>query len=197
MNWTEILGAITGAASVLLAVRENAWNWPVGIANNIFFLVLFWHAKLYADATLQIVYIVISFYGWWNWVRGGTHRTELPISKTSAHAWLILAVLTIAATLLLTAILRRFSDSPVPFWDGITTALSLTAQYMLSRKLLENWRVWMTADVIYVALYCYKSLYLTGALYLLFFAMCVSGYLGWRKSFIVRETLNPQEALAR
>ena len=196
MNWTEILGAVTGAASVLLAVRESAWNWPVGIANNVFFLILFWHSKLYADATLQIVYIVISFFGWWNWLRGGTGHTELPVSRTTATSAVLLVIITAATTTLLTLILHRFTDSSVPFWDGITTALSLTAQYMLSRKLLENWWVWMSADVIYIGLYCYKSLYLTGVLYLVFFAMCVAGYSGWRKSLGSRTSSTPQEATA-
>lgn len=196
MSWTEILGAITGAASVLLAVRESAWNWPVGIVNNIFFLILFWHSKLYADAILQIVYILVSFYGWWNWVRGGTGRTELPISTTSLIAALVLAGFAGASTLLLNGILARFTDSPVPFWDAITTALSLTAQYMLSRKLLENWWIWMTADIIYIGLYCYKALYLTAALYLVFGGMCVAGYVGWRKSLRLQLAMR-QEAIAR
>lgn len=187
MNWTEILGFVTGAASVLLAVQESAWNWPVGIANNVFFFVLFWRAKLYADALLQIVYIGISIFGWWNWVHGGTGRTELSISRTTFRSICQLAFITSAVTVALASILHRFTDSPVPFWDGITTALSLTAQYMLSRKLLENWWVWMSADVIYIALYCYKSLYLTGFLYLVFFGMCIAGYVGWRKSIALRQ----------
>lgn len=194
MNWTEILGAVTGAASVLLAVRENAWNWPVGIANNIFFLVLFWSAKLYADAILQIVYIVISIFGWWNWVRGGSGHTELPISRTPVRTAIALAVGTVFGTAVLAICLRRFTDSAAPFGDGVTTALSLTAQYMLSRKLLENWWVWMTADVIYIGLYCFKSLYLTGVVYLLFFGMCIAGYTGWKKSLAARELKIAQEA---
>lgn len=195
MTWTEILGFVTGAASVLLAVRESAWNWPVGIANNIFFLILFWKAKLYADAILQIVYIVISIFGWWNWVRGGAGHTQLPISKTAALSAIFLAVVTVAATALMAAVLHRYTDSVVPFWDGLTTALSLTAQYMLSRKLLENWWVWMTADVIYIALYCYKSLYLTGVLYALFLAMCIVGYAGWRKSLALKAVPVEEPAL--
>ncbi len=193
MSWTEILGFITGAASVLLAVRESAMNWPVGIANNFFFLILFWKAKLYADAILQIVYIVISVFGWWNWVRGGANHSQLPVSKIKTRSSVLLAFITAAATVVLASLLRRYTDSTVPICDGLTTALSLTAQYMLSRKLLENWWVWMTADVTYIALYCYKSLYLTAALYLLFFAMCIAGYAGWRRS-LVRQELHPQEA---
>jgi nicotinamide mononucleotide transporter len=186
MNWSEILGFVTGAASVLLAVRESAWNWPVGVANNLFFLILFWRAKLYADSALQIVYIVISIFGWWNWVRGGAGRTELPIGKTVSRTAIQLIVLTVASAALLTLLLHRFTDSSAPLGDGVTTALSLIAQYMLSRKLLENWWVWMTADVIYVALYCYKSLYLTAVLYFVFFAMCIAGYARWRKSWASR-----------
>jgi nicotinamide mononucleotide transporter len=194
MTWTEILGAVTGAASVLLAVRESAWNWPVGIANNIFFLILFWRAKLYADALLQIVYIVISVFGWWNWVRGGEGHTELPIGRTAPQTGIVLAIVTTAGTALLAAALHRFTDSVTPLGDGVTTALSLTAQYMLSRKLLENWWVWMTADVIYIALYSYKSLYLTAVLYSLFFAMCIAGYTGWRKSLALHAASGPREA---
>jgi nicotinamide mononucleotide transporter len=196
MSWTEILGFITGAASVLLAVRESAWNWPVGIANNIFFLILFWTARLYADAILQIVYIVISIFGWWNWLRGGSDHTELPISKTSKKAVIVLTAATIATTIVLTICLRRFTDSAAPLGDGVTTALSLTAQYMLSVKLLENWWVWMTADIIYVGLYSYKSLYLTAVLYLLFFGMCIAGYMGWKKSLEAHESLLAAEARA-
>ncbi len=182
MTWIEILGFITGAVSVILAVRESAWNWLVGIANNVFFFVLFWKSKLYADALLQVVYAVISIYGWWHWVRGGDGNSTLPISHTRKKTALALFVLTGVATAIMTYLLTAFSDSKVPFWDGVTTALSLTAQFMLSRKLLENWWVWMTADVIYVLLYFTKALYLTGILYAGFFALCVAGYRGWRKT---------------
>lgn len=182
MSWIEILGFVTGAASVILAVRESPWNWLVGLANNVFFFVLFWHSKLYADALLQVVYVVISVYGWWHWIRGGDEGSALEISGTKKQTALWLAVVTALLTGLMTYVLTTFTDSKVPFWDGLTTALSLTAQFMLSRKLLENWWVWMTADVAYVLLYCYKALYLTGILYAGFFALCVIGYRGWNKA---------------
>lgn len=181
MTWIEILGFVTGAVSVILAVRESPWNWIVGIANNVFFFVLFWKSKLYADALLQVVYVVISVYGWWHWVRGGEGNSALTISPTRKKTALFLFVLTGFATASMTYLLARFTDSKVPFWDGLTTALSLTAQFMLSRKLLENWFVWMTADVVYVLLYSYKALYLTGILYAGFLVLCVAGYRGWHK----------------
>jgi nicotinamide mononucleotide transporter len=182
MTWIEILGFVTGAVSVAFAVRESVWNWPVGIANNVFFFVLCWKAKLYADALPQVIYVIISIYGWWNWLRGGTGHSKLPITKTRLQTGLSLLLVTVLSTALMAFGLHKFTDSPVPFGDAVTTALSLTAQYMLSRKLLENWWVWMTADVIYILLYLYKSLYLTGVLYAVFFAICIVGLTGWRKS---------------
>jgi nicotinamide mononucleotide transporter len=189
MTSIEILGFVTGAISVAFAVRESAWNWPVGIANNVFFFVLFWKAKLYADALLQIVYAVISIYGWWYWLRGGAGHTKLAITKMKIRTGLLLFLSTAISTAVIVYVLHKFTDSQTPVGDGITTALSLTAQYMLSRKLLENWWVWMTADVIYVLLYCYKSLYLTGLLYAVFFGMCIVGYAGWRRSFMGRSQI--------
>ena len=161
------------------------------------FFVLFWKAKLYADAILQFVYLAISIFGWWNWLFGGEGRTELRVSRTNTTSLFLIAASTAAVTILLSTLLRRFTDSTVPFVDGVTTAPSLTAQYMLSRKLLENWWVWMTADVIYIALYCYKSLYLTGVLYLVFFGMCIAGSSGWYKSLSSRAALAAQEAAAQ
>lgn len=196
VSWTEILGFVTGAASVLLAVRQSVWNWPVGIANNIFFIILFWRAALYADAMLQIVYIAIAIFGWWNWARGGEGNTELPISRMTVRMAIFLTVVTAMATLLLSTALHRFTNSVVPIADGVTTALSLTAQYMLSRKFLENWWAWMTADLVYIGLYYYKSLYLTSALYLLFFAMCIAGYRTWRMCWESRMRCCPREAPA-
>jgi len=128
--------------------------------------------------------VIISIYGWWHWLRGGVSHSKLPITKTRLQAGILLFLVTALSTALMATILHKFTDSQSPFGDGVTTALSLTAQYMLSRKLLENWWVWMTADVIYIFLYCYKALYLTGFLYALFFAMCIVGYIGWRKSFM-------------
>ena len=128
MNWTEILGFLTGAASVLLAVRESAWNWPVGIATHLF-PDLFWKAKLYADALLQIVYIVISIFGWWNWYTAARpHRTAH--QQDHGANWNPSRLVITAATAAAGFRFHRFTDSTVPFWDGVTTALSLTAQYM-------------------------------------------------------------------
>src|SRR5436305_1623975 len=109
MTWIEILGFVTGAISVMLAVRESAWNWLVGIANNVFFFVLFWQSKLYADALLQIVYAIISVYGWWHWVRGGLGDSTLPISGTRRRTAVVLFLATAMSTGMLTYLLSAFS----------------------------------------------------------------------------------------
>lgn len=181
MAWTELLGFITGAICVWLQVKENVWNWPAGIANNIFYIVVFWRSGLYADSLLQWIYIAISAYGWWNWLRGGAEHSRLTISRTSRSATLAYAALTACGTVVFYELLRRYTNSTVPLWDGLTTAMSLTAQYMLTRKLVENWWWWIAVDVIYIALYVYKHLLLTSVLYAIFLAMCIMGLRRWKR----------------
>ncbi len=193
MDWTEVLGFLTGAACVWLAARENIWNWPIGIANNIFYLIVFWRSGLYADSGLQVFYFAISVYGWWKWAFGGPQHRELPASRTSGKTAAALAAICVVAAFVLYGVLRRFTNSTVPAGDAITTAMSLTAQYMLGRKYLENWLLWIAADVLYIGLYCYKHLYLTALLYAIFIAMCISGYRSWRGK--ISEPVNSAFAL--
>lgn len=182
MSLTEILGFVTGAASVWLAAKDSVWNWPIGIANSAFFLVLFAGAGLHANSALQIFYIVIGLYGWFEWLRGGEAKTKLDISRTPRRALPFLFGVAVVGTIALTVILDRLAGSTAPAWDGLTTALSLVAQYMLARKWLENWWVWISADVIYVVLYAYADLYLTSVLYSIFLMMCVAGNRRWTRT---------------
>jgi nicotinamide mononucleotide transporter len=186
LSWDEIVGFVTGALCVWLVARQNVWNWPIGILNNIAFLVLFVTRGLYADGGLQVVYIVLAVYGWWAWLRGGDAHTELPVSRTTEDQWWTLLAVGVASTALLTWVLVRFTDSTVPFADAVTTVLSLLATWGQARKKLESWWLWITADVIYVPLYAYKGLWLTGVLYLGFIALCVMGLIGWRGSLRAR-----------
>jgi nicotinamide mononucleotide transporter len=180
-SWLEVWGFITGAACVWLQVKENAWNWPLGIINNILYVVVFYKSGLFADTGLQIFFIIISVYGWWAWLRGGEHHTHLKVSRTSRLHAIILTLLTLAGTAAITWLLKSYTPSTVPWGDSVTAALSLTATYMLSRKMLENWIIWNVANVIYMGLYIYKHLYLTTLLYLVFFGMCTAGYVRWHK----------------
>lgn len=177
----EVFGFITGAICVMLTVEESIWNWPIGLANNVFFVVLFAGQRLYADMGLQIVYIVLGIVGWYLWLHGGENRGKLRVRASGLPELALLAILGIGATVGMTYFLRSVNDS-APFLDAVTTVLSLIAQYLLTRKAIENWHLWMAADVIYVGLYVYKGLLLTALLYALFFAMCVGGLRVWLRS---------------
>ncbi|WP_332759157.1 nicotinamide riboside transporter PnuC [Streptomyces sp. MT206] len=184
MSWTEVLGFATGALCVWLVARQHVANWPIGIANNVFFIVLFAQSGLYADAGLQIVFIALAAYGWWSWTHGGgPGSTEaLPVRRTTRTEWAALAAAGAVGVLGLTLLLDAATDSTVPFWDALTTGLSLAATYGQCRKLVESWWLWIAADLVYVPLYAYKGLYLTSALYVGFLALCVVGLLGWRRA---------------
>jgi nicotinamide mononucleotide transporter len=177
----EVFGFVTGAICVMLTVEESIWNWPIGLANNVFFVVLFAGQRLYADMGLQIVYIALGIIGWYLWLHGGENRGKLKVRTSGLLELVILAGIGIGTTIGMTFFLKSVNDS-APFLDALTTVLSLIAQYLLTRKAIENWYLWMTADVIYVGLYLYKHLVLTSVLYALFFAMCVGGLRLWLKS---------------
>jgi nicotinamide mononucleotide transporter len=186
-TWAELLGFATGLVTVWLTVRQHVANWPIGILNVILLMVVFFAAGLYADAGLQIVYIVLGLYGWWLWVYGGEDHSRLTVRRTTGPEWLGL----VAAGALLTGVLWLFLDrltgSTVPLADAVTTALSLMATYGQCRKLVESWWLWIAADVIYIPLYGYKDLWLTALLYVVFLALCVVGLRAWRAALAPSE----------
>ncbi|WP_431947018.1 nicotinamide riboside transporter PnuC [Actinacidiphila sp. bgisy167] len=186
VSWVEVLGFGSGALCVWLVARRHIANWPVGIANNLFFILLFAGAGLYADAALQVVYVVLAAYGWWSWAAAGSGAGRLPISRTGPRTWAVLAPVTAVATVLLTLGLDRFTDSTVPFWDALTTALSLAATYGQCRKKIESWYLWISADLVYIPLYAHKGLYLTSVLYAGFLLLCLAGLRGWRAEAATR-----------
>lgn len=178
----EALGFVTGAVCVWLVARQHILNWPIGIANNLLFILLFLSAGLYADAGLQVVFIGLAIFGWYSWLRGGADHHGVTVSYTPAPTLLALAAAGVLATGGLMVLLDTYTDSTVPFWDALTTSLSLMATYGQCRKQVESWYLWMLADVIYVPLYASKGLYLTAVLYVGFFALCVMGWRRWVSS---------------
>ncbi len=201
LSWSEVLGFITGALCVYLTVKRHVWNFPIGLANNVFFGILFFESRLYNDFGLQIVYFVLGSWGWWFWTRpvgniaeestknesetsaGKTRQSEnLRVGRASAKqiGWCLalVPVLTVDLTLI-----SRELGGASPFWDALTTALSLVAQYLLGRKWLENWAFWIAADLIYVPLYFSRGLYLTGVLYAGFLLLCIWGFRAWKTSW--------------
>lgn len=180
VTWAELLGFLTGGACVWLTVRAHIANFGVGIANCALFLVLFASAHLWADGALQIVFIVLGVIGWWQWLHGGTGRTELAPGRAPAATIAVLLATVIAATALLTWVLRQ-ADDTAPFWDALTTSLSLAAQWLLNARKLQTWWFWIAADVTYIPLYVVKRLDLTALVYVLFLGLCVAGMRAWRR----------------
>jgi nicotinamide mononucleotide transporter len=185
---TEVLGFVTGGVCVWLVVREHMWNWPVGLANNVFFFILFLRGRLFADMSLQIVYFGLGVFGWLNWLYGGKHRSELRVSRMTLADGLALGAFLPLATWGLREILIVVNGA-APFLDAFTTVLSLGAQYLLCRKRFENWYFWIAADVIYVPLYISRDLPLTAVLYAVFLVMCLIGVRQWRRNLAAATSL--------
>lgn len=178
----EVLGFSTGGICGWLIVRGDVLNWPIGLANFLFFAVLFFRAGLYADTGVQIIFFVISLYGWYEWLRGSPDGKPLPITRTPRREWVGLAIVAPLTFVLVVFVLGKIHDAS-PFWDGITSILSLSAQFLLSRKRLEHWYLWISAHSIYVPLYLSRGLPLTALLYAMFWAMSVYGLIQWKKEY--------------
>ena len=182
MNKLELVAALIGAISVWLSVRQNIWSWPTAIVNVVLYSIVFYEAKLYADMGLQVVYAVLSVYGWYEWLYGGAGRTELRVTRTGVRIGAVLALIAAVGSVVLGTALHRGTDAALPYMDASLSSTSLVAQWMMTRKLLENWLVWIAVDVLYVGMFVFKGLYLTAGLYAVFLALAVQGYLGWRRS---------------
>jgi len=182
VNRLELLAAVVGAISVWLSVRQNIWSWPTAIVNVVLYALVFYDAKLYADMGLQVIYAILSVYGWYEWLYGGAGRTELHVTRTTARLRWLLGVIALAGSVLLGTLLHHEPDAALPYMDAALSSTSLVAQWMMTRKLLENWLVWIAVDVLYVGMFIFKDLYLTAALYAVFLALAVRGYVDWRRS---------------
>lgn len=181
LTWLEAFAFVFTLANVVLNVRANVLAWPLGIVGTALYAVLFFGAKLYGDFSLQFVFIGSSIYGWYEWARGGEGATSLPVTGLSHHSFAVHGLVALSLWPLLGAFFDRFTDTDVPYYDAFPTALSLVGQWLLARKVLENWYFWIVADVVYVALYASKSLMLTSLLYAIFLVLCVFGLREWKR----------------
>jgi nicotinamide mononucleotide transporter len=171
-----------GIVSVWLSVRQHIWSWPTAIVNVGIYVVVFWRARLYADMGLQVIYIILSVYGWYEWLYGGENRTRLTVSRATARQAGVLALIGVAGMTTLGAGLSRWTDAALPWWDAGTTTASLIAQFLMTRKVLENWALWIAVDVVYIGMYIFKGLYLTTVLYAVFLGLSATGLAQWRRS---------------
>ena len=182
MSPIEILAVVATLASVWLSVRRNILTWPTGIVAVSAYFVVFLRARLYADMGLQVLFFVQCAYGWWAW-RRSEQRAEPPIRALSARGRIMVATGVAAAAWIVGALLNRYTDASAPYWDASASVLSITANQMLARRLLENWVLWIVADALYVGIFVWKELYLSAGLYALFLGMVVAGLRRWTHEY--------------
>ncbi len=180
MNKVEWVAAVLGLISVYLNVKEDWRGWPVGAVMVALYFAVFAKVKLYADAGLQVVYFVLQFYGWYEWLRGGENHGRLSVSRIPGSVLWFSMLVGIAGTMVLGTLLHRYTDQALPYWDSGITAFSLIAQWMLARKYLENWLLWAAIDVVAIGVYWTKHLMPTAVLYGCFLLLCLRGYQLWR-----------------
>jgi nicotinamide mononucleotide transporter len=181
MGGIEVAAALLGVINVLLVVRRSVWNYPFGIAMVALYFFVFWDAKLYSDALLQIFFLLIQFYGWWAWL----HATQ--VDHGVAEGWLQSgsrlkwAVATAAAILVWGFGMARFTDAVAPMADATIAGLSVSAQILQSLRKVESWVLWVTVDALAVGLFAWRGLAVTSGLYALFLVLAVIGLIEWRR----------------
>ncbi len=182
-NYIELLGAILGIVYIFFSIRQSILTWPVGLLTSVLYVWVFFVSKLYADMGLQVYYVVISIYGWYEWLRGNQsdHSESLKVSRLTMKLGLILSVVSLFLFLLIWFVLKNYTDSTVPMADGLATALSIVATWMLARKILEHWLVWIFVDAFSVGLFWYKDLLPTVILFVVYTIMAYIGYREWKR----------------
>lgn len=180
VTWLELVACVLALAMVLCNLRVNPLGWPLAMVSSLLYALLFADSRLYGEASLQLFFIVIAGWGWWQWLRGrGGDGQALQVhTMSSAQRWRALAA-TLAAWPLLALLLARGTDSDVPWLDALPTVASVTGQLLLGRKLVENWPVWLAVNVFSVGLFAYKGLGLTALLYALFAVLSLVGWRAW------------------
>lgn len=212
MTWTEILAAIAGVLSVWLSIKRSPWAWVVGTLGVLAYAWLFWKGELWGNFGLQLVYILQNAYGFWSWTTQKNEQLETrtdtldlldaeqaqPLEAADARGVRALSteeqglLFALCATLMggvLGAVVKR-ADRWVSFWDWTSTLLSLLANWLLARKILENWLVWILTDAILLGLLASQGLYLAAASYVLFLGLAIFGYMDWLKIIQNKSTNN-------
>ncbi len=192
LNWfnnhyQEILGTVFSLIYLYFSIKQNIWLWPLGLISSAIYVYVFFSAGIYADMGLQVYYVVISIYGWYRWSKGAnkdTETTNLPVKHTEEYTAVYLLIITSVLFIIIAQILIRYTDSQIPYWDAFTTAASITATWMLAKKYIEHWLIWIVVDLVSTGLYVYKNLYFTVFLYAVYTSMAVVGYLQWKKSML-------------
>lgn len=182
-NYIELLGLIFGLLYILLSIKQNIWCWPVGFITSALYIYVFFVTKFYADMGLQVYYLIVSVYGWYYWMFGAKNKKQddLKISKTNIKLGIYLFLANLILFAVIAYILVNYTDSEVPYWDAFTTAASFVATWMLARKIIEHWIIWIIVDSVSLGLYIYKGLYPTVILFAVYTVLAIFGYIEWKK----------------
>ena len=181
VTWLEIVAFVLALMMVWANLRVNAVAWPLAIVSSLMYALLFADSLLYGEAGLQFVFVALALWGWWQWLRGTTAQGQLlQVRRMSRQGLLLACTATAIAWPALALLLDHATDSDVPWFDALPTAASITGQVLLGRKFVENWPVWFGVNVVSVALFAYKGLWLTVLLYALLAALSLLGWRTWQ-----------------
>lgn len=186
LEFVEILGVIIGFIYLWLEYKASIYLWLTSIIMPAIYLFVYFDAGLYADVAINIYYLIIGVYGWVSWRYGisrknGTEKYDLKISHTSRRQWLRLLIAYIVIHFAISFALINFTDTDVPWFNGLTSALSIIGMWMLAKKLIEQWFVWFVVDILSAVLYFYKGLEPTALLYSVYAIVAILGYKKWNK----------------
>lgn len=175
----ELLSFLLSVATVWFNIRQSHWGWLFAIISSATYGLVFFGSRLYGDMGLQLVFIAVSIFGWYQWLHGDDSHDKLPVTSLDARGRWSAAAAWLGGFAVLAWFLKTYTDTDVPNSDGFLTAGSLVGQLLLSRKKIENWHVWIIVDILYVGLYLHKNLILTALLYLVFVGMAIIGLRAW------------------
>jgi nicotinamide mononucleotide transporter len=182
VTWLEIVAFGLGVAMVLCNLRVNPAGWPLAMASSLLYALLFVDSRLYGEASLQLFFIAVSGWGWWQWLRGtGRDGAALQVGRMTGRERAIASVATLAAWPALGLVLAHGTDSDVPFLDALPTVASVTGQILLGLKRIENWPVWLAVNLVSIGLFAVKGLWLTVVLYAVFALLSLAGWRAWKR----------------
>jgi nicotinamide mononucleotide transporter len=183
-TWLEFIAVITGIASVIFSRKENILVYPVGMVSTGIFVLIYVTHGLYADASVNFYYTVMSVIGWVMWSRKVEGKTVLAITGSSKKDWVNSIIFFLVCWIILYFLLSRFTDSTVPIADSFTSAAAYTGMWLMNKKKLENWTWWIITDLASIPLNFYKHLVFTSFQYLVFLILATMGYISWRKKIL-------------